>query len=71
MSEQWVIGRYVDGRWGWLSSTQPDNLNADLTAAYVFACRDDADHDLAFVDHDGLFSMLLYAAKAIAERWAK
>ena len=69
MSEQWVIGRYVGGRWLWLVLGNVDDFTCEVGRAETFISFEEA-----FAVHgetDGECILTLEAAQAIAERWAK
>ena len=70
MSEQWVIGRYVDGRWEWFG---------DKIQPYAFVQHLDGARRFPPVVAESVWGamganeclMHIEAAQAIAERWSK
>lgn len=69
MSEQWIIGRYIDGRWEWLVLGAVADFTGEVDRAETFASFDDA--QAVHGDTDGECILTLEAAQAIAERWFK
>lgn len=70
MSEQWVIGRFVDGRWEWIASDRPPFRFVERLDEALRSCPFDA-HDIWDRTSTNECIMHIDAAKAIAERWAK
>lgn len=68
MSEHWVVGRYIDGRWEWLANERPP---------FAFVEQlDDARRFIPFDANDvwdrtstNECIMHIDAARAIEERW--